>query len=549
MRYLLIFAFSILFHPISYGQSTPKITATGQIILQKYPQDMQICSRSFDKPTADVRISGKVVLASGYDQLFLLVSSSTAGDLDTVKTVLMYEGDTAKFELQYLLPASFTNHEFSMYGVQNANTTFEWKASGVVAGDIFLINGQSNAQAYLSPMPEDVVPFTRSYKNGQWRPLNYAFPGRWGAHIAKVMANYLEYPIGVFNYADGAQPIDYFQINTQDSTLGNYGGMLQRFRDAGDVKPIIAFWFHGEANGWDTEKEVYKSALNTLHNSWNTSFGVQGSYVFQVRYMGCSHPNPDIFEAQRELAEELPDMHIMSTTNADQDSCHYRWEEGYKALAKRMAEVVKYYQYEDMNILDASFAPNLNKVELYDSLTLYVTFNPPGVPLAIIGDPAFDFKHEEMDVRASSVAVLGDTLIVKFDSKMTIGEQLTYLSHPGPTPDWVVTEAKEVGILEFWNQPIIEYVPVMDTVSIVQNQLQDLLDIYPNPTTQASHIDWRVPQLVSVHLFDSIGNGVLHKQVYAQEGIDIDLKDLPAGFYLITIQSKDQVRTGKIIKR
>ncbi len=556
MRFLLVFVFFIVFHSFIYSQKDPKASITGEVTLQKYPQDMQICSRSWDKSTAEVTISGTVKEISGYDHLQLLVSKNSTEVFDTLTTELSYDAGLANFELVYLLPASFTNHEFSLHGIQNTNRTLEWKAIDVVAGDIFLINGQSNAQAYLSPMPEDVVPYTRSYKNGQWRPLNYAFPGHWGAHVAKVMANYLDYPIGVFNYADGAEPISYFQKDLQDSTQGNYGGMLDRFQAAG-VKPIIAFWFHGEANGWDTPLDEYKEALNTLHDSWKTSFGIQGTYVFQVRHKGCAHPNPDIFEAQRVLSEELSDMHIMSTTNADQDSCHYRWEEGYKALAQRMAEVIKYNQYGDTTVLDANFAPNVNKIELYDSLTLYVTFDPPGVPLEVIGDPSFDFKYEEADMRSVSVETLADTLVVKFDVEMAIGEHLTYLAHPGPTPDWVVTEEKKVGILEFWNQVIEEYIPFVDTmvidttdtVSIVQTSLQDLLDIYPNPSIQSCHIDWRIPQQVDIHVVDAIGNVVFRRKEYAQDGIDLDLKDLPAGFYMVVIRSKDSVRSGKIIKR
>ena len=514
---------------------------TGLITINSFPQNKQICDRQKNLSTAKVKIAGTVAASSNYDKIKLWVSLDTVGNFFQEYQPLTYVGDSASFQFDYLLPANFYNHEFILSGVKNTTETEEWKATDVVAGDIYIINGQSNAQAYLSVMPEDIMPYTRSYFNGKWDDLTHSFPGRWGGHLAKVMSQYLGFPIGIFNFADGAQPISYFQKNPQD-TAANYSMMMARLAKAGVKSPNAAFWFHGEANGWDTPTADYVQAYMTLHNSWKEDLGIDGSFLFQVRHLGCAHPNPYIFEAQRLLAENNTDMSIMSTTNADQDSCHYRWEEGYRALAERMAEVVKSKLY-GQTVPNQNFAPNVKKIERFNANTLRVTFEPAGVPLSIIGAPSFDFKHEESGHRASNVWTMGDTLLIQLDTIINVGEHFSYLSHPGPTPDWVVTSSG-VGILEFYNQPIVEYVPVGTRLAPKRT-----LIIAPNPSTGLFAIHWNKAEWVDISVVDALGRTYLQKNQWVQSNIQLDVSFLPQGIYQVVVQSKEERQIGQLIKQ
>ncbi len=543
MRALLIIPVFLIFQLGLFGQAISHPSYTQAMTIKKFPLEKQICGRTWATNTAKVVVQGTVAASSNYDQVQLSVSTDTMGNFDDLVADLVYSGDSATFEFNYLLPASFLNHEFVLYGLKDTIKYIEWKAVDVVAGDIFLINGQSNAQAYLSPMPEDVVPYTRSYKNNQWNALNHSFPGRWGGHLAKVMADYLGYPIGVFNFADGALPIHYFQKDLDDTLSGNYGRMLQLFAEAGGVKPVAAFWFHGEANGWDTPLETYKMAYDTLHNSWKESFGIQASFLYQLRFKGCTHPYPYVFEAQREIAEETPDINIMSTTNADQDSCHYRWEDGYRALAERMAQVVKAKIYGDNTIPAQDFAPNVKKIELYNPSTLRITFEPAGVPLSVMGDPTYDFRHEETGKFSSQVWTAGDTLIVHIDTTMNVGDHFSYLGHPGPFPDWVVTPSG-VGILEFYNRPIVDY--IVSNAQVLAPKID--LAIYPNPIENTCYIDWHSSEKVEIKVIDALGRVTLRKKQLAEAGIHLDFSNLPNGIYQVVVQSKQMVGVGKVVK-
>ncbi|HHB78719.1 MAG TPA: T9SS type A sorting domain-containing protein [Saprospiraceae bacterium] len=523
------------------GQSFPSYT--GLITIKAFPQNKQICTRQKGTNTAKVLIAGTVASSSNYDQIKLSVSVDSLGTFVDTFFSLSYEGDSANFQLEYDLEANLLNHQFILTGVQGSTEVAEWIATDVVAGDIYIINGQSNAQAFLSAKPEDVVEFTRSYFNDQWNDLGHSFPGQWGAHLAKVMSENLGYPIGIFNFADGAQPISYFQKNVENPAAGNYGGMLSRLDAAGVDAPLAVFWFHGEANGWDTSTETYYNSFDTLRQSWKDDFGIEGAFLYQVRRLGCAHPNPYIFEAQRLLAEQIPDIHIMSTTNADQDSCHYRWEDGYRVLAERMAQVVKAKLYGQV-IDNQDFAPNIDKIERFNNTTLKMTFKPSGVPLNIIGAPAMDFRHEESGHAPSIVWADGDTLVVQFDSIVNVGEHFSYLSHPGPTADWVVTSSG-VGILEFYNQPIVDY---MVGLSSSLTQKTNLL-MSPNPTDNSCFIQWNEPEIGEIKVFDPLGRPVVAKvKKIMDSGFYLDLSFLPQGLYQVIVQSEKTVGVGRIVK-
>jgi len=533
----------LLFSFLSYsGIGQTNISSySGLVTIKSFPQNKQICERQKSMSTAKVKIAGAVAASSNYDKIKLWVSTDTVGNFYQTYLNLNYVGDSASFELDYFLSANFHNHKFILTGVNGTEETVEWIVTDVVAGDIYIINGQSNAQAYLSAMPEDIVPFTRSFRANQWNDLQHSFPGRWGAHLANVMSQYLGFPIGIFNFADGAQPITYFQKNIDDS-LSNYSLMMDRLHNAGLSAPIATFWFHGEANGWDTSTDTYVMEYNTLHSSWKDDLGIDASFLFQVRYKGCAHPNPDIFEAHRLLAEQNSDIGIMSTTNADHDSCHYRWEDGYKVLAERMAQVVKDELY-NQTVASQDFAPNMKKIERFNANTLRITFEPAGVPLSIVGDPSFDFRHEESGHRATSIWTIGDTLLVQFDTIVNVGEHFSYLCHPGPTPDWVVTSSG-VGILEFFNQPIVDFVVSGSRVLAPKKELM----ISPNPSNGIFLLDWNKSEPVDIFVLDGLGQILLQKSEYAPSGIQLDLSHFPQGIYQVRVQSEKDIRIGTLIK-
>ncbi len=511
------------------------VSFSGHVLLFDFPKNYQLYERDRATDSARVHINGIVKAPATYDSIRLEITMADSS-VAVTQQVLNYTSGEAPFDLYAPLPADLFNHEFSIFGVENGIKHLEYSVINVVAGDVLLINGQSNAQAYLSPMPEDVVSFTRGYHNGLWGTLDQAFPGRWGGHLAKLLQEKFQRPFAVFNFADGAQPIWYFQKNEQDSMLGNYGQMLRTFHETGIRKPVAAFWFHGEANGWDTDIETYYKAYDSLHTSWKQDLDIYASFLFQVRYRGCAHILPYVYEAQRQIAADRDDIEIMSTTNADHDSCHYGWEDGYKVLAARMADLVAPWLGAPPAAPE-DYAPDIQHAVWQDSQNVVLLFTP-GTIMSVIGDPSADFRIEESGALATSVSASGITLHLHFDQPVQIGQHLSYLSHPGNAPDWVVNP-KGVGILEFYHIPIespeATTLPDRKALSIaydVQNPGQVVVSWGGGPA-ELSVLDIRGRCLRTIPSFRS--------------GQVLDVGDLPAGLLLLRCRTKAKEYYGRVM--
>ena len=89
-----------------------------------------------------------------------------------------------------------------------------------------------------------------------------AGPGQWGGRFAKRMIEEQKIPIAIFNQAVGGQQITFYLRNDAAPIAGNYGTLLLRLAAAGLKGSVrAAFWFHGEADGWQTTTEDYKNRV------------------------------------------------------------------------------------------------------------------------------------------------------------------------------------------------------------------------------------------------------------------------------------------------
>lgn len=541
MRYSIF----LLLIGVSWGQlfASPidTFSITNQILFTNFPTSMQLCVREKDQDFAIVKITGKVANSSNYDKVRLTVSSVENGMEYSLYYNLNTVGDSASFDFSYNLPANLINHKFTFYGLIGLAETKEMEVNKVVAGDVIIINGQSNAQAQLSPMPEDIVEFTRGYYNGKWGISNQSFPGKWGGHLANKLSQDLGYPIAIMNFAYGGALLSYFLKNPDDPNSGNYGWMLSLMAEAGVSNPSAVIWFQGESYYDVTTIESYKTEYLLLHESWKQDLGVDNSLMFQIRFQGCANNSPITFEAQRQLAKENDDIFIMSTTSSDHDSCHYHWENGYKVLAERMEALVlnKVYGWE---INQDQYSANVDKVLLADPNTLKITFSPPGIPLAVIGYPSYDFKVEETGAHVINLDVNDDTLIVHLDSVLTLGQHFSYYSHSGSFWDWI-TSTSGVGILEFYNQEIQDIM-----VSNSQPQFSnDELTILPNPISDICEIRTHLNGPMDIQVVDMFGHPCFFKKQLESGSISLELSHLAKGVYTIFVHSKQDTAVGRIV--
>ncbi|MBD3391994.1 MAG: hypothetical protein GF418_07970, partial [Chitinivibrionales bacterium] len=189
-----------------------------QALLDTIPQNLQLFPRLADD-SCTVIVSGAVI-GSGYDSATLLLYRD-GEPLLSIAQALVYENDTASFRLAVRMPA-----ERAEYGLDlHVDGDLLAHRDSIVCGDVFLINGQSNAQA----------PFARSGRvasaNDEWirtfgagSQTIYSYdslvgidtawyladkspegwPGHWGMRLGELIVEKHGVPVCILNQAIGS---------------------------------------------------------------------------------------------------------------------------------------------------------------------------------------------------------------------------------------------------------------------------------------------------------------------------------------------------------
>ncbi len=419
----------------------------------KFPFDWQLFQRDLPANFATVDVAGVVKQSSGYSKLEARLFNEDSSVAVLPKT-LVFAAGKANFNFSINIPAACNNHRLEIYGFKTSNGhwVLEKKAEKLLAGDIFIINGQSNAQAAASPDLSDVDEYTRSWQQPYgWGKLNLSFPGLWGARLANRIADDIGVPVAIFNQAVGALTIDTYLKDSTDEFAGNYGSLLTRFENAGlPRKARTAIWFHGESNAWSWESAIYTNHFQSLVNSWQADFGIQQAFLFQMRFESCNSPRPFIMESHRQCGD-LPNVDIMSTTNADHDSCHFYYQNGYKSLGDRMFDLIA-NRFYGKNVAEVE-PPDISKAFISGTSEITIETKNAAADLEILGFPWSDFQTEGAKVAVTSGSISGTTLKLTFAKPVSAVTGISYLGHPGKKPDWIFN-SRGVGLLTFHNFPV-----------------------------------------------------------------------------------------------
>ncbi len=86
------------------------------------------------------------------------------------------------------------------------------------------------------------------------------------------------------------------------------------------------------------------------------------------------------------------------------------------------------------------------------------------------------------------------------------------------------------------------------------DDLNSLLALYPNPTTNELNISLELPNLQDIHiqLVDAMGRIVIDSKIPVQNNKfshQISLKDYASGVYSLFLKEKDKVVVRKVIKQ
>ncbi|MEL4455477.1 sialate O-acetylesterase [Lutimonas vermicola] len=416
-----LFGIMFLIQSISFSQVT-----SGPITFYTIPLDKQLVARDL-KNKGKVVFSGYVDNSPEYQTIKITVRKLEDGSYSKeYSDALIYTVGSASFSIETEIDAEFSNHYFEIELIKGGNSTTIDLPVGygndIVAGDVFIIQGQSNAEArlYDGSASTEENNFIRVYASGtqfyeesattsnndndlvsnnKWyvadadggREDNGNI-GQWGARLANRIRLDQGVPIAVFNGARGGKPIQYFLENNSGSgeltpVTNNYFRLKYRLEKTGlsnDVKAI--FWSQGE-NTSSSLSNYYNQFLSLVDSWIGNGSGdfpnIEFIYIFQT-INGCNYPDnmPKIMyskEAQRLLSNDFTNIKVinvdgLSQYNDNGNFCHFSYINGYKDFADRIFPFVKYDFYMGDNSLlpDLFKSPDIVKIYLEDDVTLVI---------------------------------------------------------------------------------------------------------------------------------------------------------------------------------
>ncbi len=203
-----------------------------------------------------------------------------------------------------------------------------------------------------------------------------------------------------------------------------------------------------------------------------------------------------------------------------------------------------YYGFSEWDSVKNSFYP----------IGVGVAIDPPREQLGWgIGCNNLDSLNAAFDYALSKNTVyhfMFHPNVVEWDKAYTL-EHLDYISNRKNV--WYTS----VGHLYLYHFAQINYISSVDTQEqnhILSVPLISLIKSYPNPTSSTYNIKYMLfsNSDINLYIFNNVGQ-VVFKGVYLNQNegthvININLTDLPSGIYFYSIQAKDKIKTGKVVK-
>lgn len=455
-------------------QIVPASFSMPHVTLSVFPKNFQVYPRDRQTNRATVPIAGTVDDA-GYDQITLRVYRGTSLFTNLTQS-LAYSDGQAPFSFATSITAELTNYNFYISVVKTGQETQVAAGVNVAAGDLLLVNGQSNAEAEQRYDSSDFNqhPFLRSFGTRSTTPSvvtadpswheaeGDAFEGpgavgQWALHMGRLLVDTYQVPIVIINGARGGEVISYFQRN--DSIPGdmntNYGRLLWRVSQAGMLGAVRAIlWYQGEQD--NNDGVTHEAGFIHLYQAWLQDYpSVERVYVHQVRAgCGVDQFNVDLRNRQRLLADTFPGIEVISTTGIDaHDTCHFYYANGYELIANHNFALVArdLYGAAPANNVDA---PNIAYAYFskptHDEITLIMRNKSDSLTWESGVNSNFIIQGSAVQVTGGSVA--SNTLILTLSGDASGASAVAYTGHPGPGP-WVLN-GTGVGLLSFYNEPI-----------------------------------------------------------------------------------------------
>lgn len=478
------YALTILFIHIS-------LLTFGQINYTTVPIDLQLVARDKITNLGSVKIEGNVDQSSGYSSIKVEVYRNEVL-LNVVDNELTYIDSKAPFEFNVSIQAELANYSFKIYGYKSSEAIYELNKtiSNIVAGDVYIIQGQSNAVATIRSGSANTnkSDFIRVYASGTSDPITLLAndtwyiangdvnstsngnTGQWGLKLARLLVDNLKIPIAIFNGANGGKAISFFKapLDYRTSQDSNYGRLYYRLNKTGLKNSVRAFlWSQGEKEGQFSNTSIlnYKNNFKIIENSFLEDYpNIEKFYIFQTKDCECAttaEGKMRVKEAQRQLAVENDEIDVMPTSSLllYSDNCHFSFSKGYESFATRIYKLVLHDIYgksfnEEINapmIKSLEFTAPNNLVLETDAIELKFSSNDQTTMLTRLKQD-FELTNAQ-GVTITGVSLLRNKIIFTLSGDPGPIGNISFVGY-NSNIGFTITNSSDIELISFRNFPI-----------------------------------------------------------------------------------------------
>ena len=555
--------------------------------LQSFPKNLQLYPRNKTTNQAKVEIKGILDSTSLYTHLVSNVYKN--GLLWQTKSQPIAQNNPNNprpFNLFHHIDADTVLYRFELIGYQAATQNLLLaQADSVVAGDVFLVEGQSNASGLNygncpnANLCDKRYLYVRSFgyrgddtlqtrNRTQWSVAqngnNWSgngFIGSWAMFLANQINKQYAMPVAIVSGAMPGNPMNYFLPNAANpSDLNtNYGRLLYRCKQA-KIDSNVSGLFNYQGENDCSQPNSYLMGLQTLKTAWQRDYhNLSQFFIFQMGNIApiCPDAGLEVRERQRLFANRNPNnVHLIGTTAngfLHIDSIHYLMEGNKKLGQDAFYQLQKTIYGSNLSNLESPkplvayfLIPNRLVLELENTLDRINIDNHLAV--------ANDFVLEGTTAAVQTIVLLGNNkILLECTQNAYLASGLTYQGHAGNASGWV-QNANKIGLVAFKALPISANPTLQNLESQTQHNIRFV--VYPNPSTNLLYVAPN-PQptddqpAVDILIIDAMGKNILTKKnikMPQNQPITIDLKPLDKGVYSLIIQNEKMFEVKKIIK-
>jgi hypothetical protein len=481
------------------------------------------------KNEATVTFTGKIE-TTNYNSVSMIVTRNNTVS-KWYRNPLSYTNGVANFNFSHTIKAELAEYSFKIYATQGTDSLLVASRENIVAGDVFVINGQSNGAAWnvstTFPNYDYKNEYCRTFGQTQsgksfitqadttWAYSNVRSPyvGVWGIELQKIITEKYGIPTCILNEALSGSAITEHTIRdaANPTNVNNiYGRLLYRATKAGVLNNIKGFFFwQGEAEAF-ANPTIWRGEFDKLYNFWKTDYPTVGKfYIFQVNILGVPLPEAgDLRDFQRQIKKLYPKTEVISTIgNAGYDGAHYTLD-GYKRFANEAFRLVARDSYNSTDTLQIT-SPNVQKIYYgnvaKDEIVVIFENNQSMVWTADStykqddGNLKKYFMKDHIYLNNGTDKVLSgraeNNKIILKTSGFTGGQALTYLPpyYPANYPVELrgfyggpfLKNQRAMNALSFYKQPIAD--PISSPTITAKIQTATALQLTWKETTNASY--------------------------------------------------------------